>query len=66
VNTQKSIAVLPFCDLSVDGNNDFLCDGITEEVINGLSKIEGMKVISRASSFFLKTTRDLLKKLRRS
>ncbi len=52
--TQKSIAVLPFRDLSVDGQSEFICDGITEEIINALSKIDGLKVISRTSSFFFK------------
>lgn len=54
LNAQKSIAVLPFSDLSADGSNEFICDGITEEIINALAKIDGMKVISRTSSFFFK------------
>jgi TolB-like protein/AraC-like DNA-binding protein len=53
-NAQKSIAVLPFRDLSIDGSNEFICDGITEEIINALAKIDGLKVISRTSSFFFK------------
>lgn len=54
LNDQKSIAVLPFRDLSVDGSNEFICDGISEEIINALAKIDGLKVISRTSSFFFK------------
>lgn len=54
MNTQKSIAVLPFHDLSADGKNEFICDGITEEIIDALAKIEDLKVISRTSSFFFK------------
>lgn len=54
MKTKKSIAVLPFSDLSVDGSNEFICDGITEEIINALAKIDGLKVISRTSSFFFK------------
>jgi len=53
-NNKKSIAVLPFTDISIDGENEFLCDGITEEIINALATIEGLKVISRTSSFFFK------------
>jgi TolB-like protein/AraC-like DNA-binding protein len=50
----RSIVILPFSNLSLDGNNEFICDGLTEEIINALSNIDGMKVISRTSSFFFK------------
>ncbi len=49
-----SIAVLPLLNLSADTNNEYFCDGLTEELINALSKIEGLKVTSRTSSFFFK------------
>jgi len=48
---QKSIAVLPFENLSSDQENEYLADGITEEIINALSKVDGLKVTARASSF---------------
>lgn len=54
MNAQKSIAILPFSDLSLDGSNEFICDGIAEEIINALAKIDGLKVISRTSSFLFK------------
>ncbi len=54
MNSRKSIAVLPFTNLSRDGENEFFCDGITEEIINALAKIDGLKIISRTSSFFFK------------
>lgn len=50
----KSIAVLPFVNLSKGDENDYFSDGITEEVINALGKIEGLKVIARTSSFAYK------------
>ncbi len=51
---QKSIAVLPFANLSSDTENEYFSDGITEEIINALSKIEGLKVTARTSSFAFK------------
>lgn len=63
MNTQKSIAVLPFRDLSVNGNNEFICDGIAEEIINALAKIDGLKVISRTSSFFFKNHKASLEEI---
>ncbi|SHM44292.1 transcriptional regulator, AraC family [Cyclobacterium lianum] len=50
----KSIAVLPFVNTSPGTENEFFCDGITEEIINALAKIEQLKVTSRTSSFFFK------------
>jgi len=50
----NSIAVLPFASLSSDPENEFFCDGITEELLNVLAKIEGLQVISRTSSFAFK------------
>jgi len=40
--------------MSADGENEFFCDGITEEIINALAKIQQLKVISRTSSFYFK------------
>lgn len=50
----KSIAVLPFVNMSNDADNDYFCDGITEEIINALTKIKQLKVIARTSSFAFK------------
>ena len=51
---QKSIAVLPLENLSSDSENEYFADGMTEEIINALSKIDGLKVTARTSSFVFK------------
>ncbi|WP_324719361.1 helix-turn-helix domain-containing protein [Salinimicrobium sp. HB62] len=50
----RSIAVLPFVNMSSDIDNEYFCDGITEEIINALTKINQLKVIARTSSFAFK------------
>ncbi|MFK5856414.1 MAG: helix-turn-helix domain-containing protein [Bacteroidota bacterium] len=50
----KSIAVLPFVNMSASKDNEYFSDGITEEIINALAKINSLKVTSRTSSFFFK------------
>jgi adenylate cyclase len=50
----NTIAVLPFVNMSSDQNAAYFSDGITEEIINVLSKIKELKVTSRTSSFFFK------------
>jgi TolB-like protein len=52
--TFNSIAVLPFASLSSDPENEFFCDGMTEELINVLSKVDGLQVTSRTSAFAFK------------
>jgi TolB-like protein len=51
VAAEKSIAVLPLFNLGGDAKDDYLGDGISEEILTGLSKLHGLKVIGRASSF---------------
>jgi serine/threonine protein kinase/Flp pilus assembly protein TadD len=47
----KSIAVLPFANLSPDPDDEFLSDGITEEIITSLAKLQGLRVAARTSTF---------------
>ena len=54
MSTTQSIAVLPFVNMSNDIDNEYFCDGITEEIINALTKINQLKVIARTSSFAFK------------
>ncbi|HJQ71558.1 MAG TPA: protein kinase [Blastocatellia bacterium] len=49
-----SIAVLPFVNMSADPENDYFCDGLAEELINALTKIEALQVAARTSAFSLK------------
>jgi len=49
-----SIVVLPFTDLSPGKDQEFFCDGITEELINTLAKFEGLRVVARTSAFEFK------------
>ncbi|CAN5357438.1 hypothetical protein BH23GEM2_BH23GEM2_15340 [soil metagenome] len=50
----KSIAVLPFTNMSADPENEYFTDGIAEEIISALSKIQALRVASRTSSFAFK------------
>lgn len=50
----KAIAVLPFVNMSASQDNEYFSDGITEEIISALSRIKGLSVTSRTSSFFFK------------
>jgi TolB-like protein/Tfp pilus assembly protein PilF len=47
----RAVAVLPFVDLSREKDQDYLCDGLAEEILIALSKVEGVRVASRAASF---------------
>ena len=50
----KSIAVLPFVNMSNDPEQEYFSDGISEEILNSLAQIEGLKVTGRTSSFQFK------------
>ncbi len=50
----KSIAVLPFVNMSADPENEYFSDGISEEILNALTRVEGLQVTARTSSFFFK------------
>jgi adenylate cyclase len=51
---QNRIAVLPFVNMSPDADNEFFSDGITEELLNALTKVENIQVTSRTSAFAFK------------
>ncbi|AXE18444.1 AraC family transcriptional regulator [Runella rosea] len=51
---EVSIAVLPFVNMSSDPEQDFFCDGMTEEIINRLAQVSGLKIAGRTSSFAFK------------
>lgn len=60
---EKSIAVLPFVNLSSDAENEYLSDGITEELLNALSKVPGLRVPARTSSFMFKGKTNDIKEI---
>jgi serine/threonine-protein kinase len=53
---EKSIAVLPFLDLSQAKDQEYFCDGISEEILHTLAKVDGLRVVGRTSSFSFKGT----------
>jgi len=53
-DSEKSIAILPFVNMSNDPDQDYFCDGLSEELLNVLSQLDKFKVASRTSSFMFK------------
>jgi eukaryotic-like serine/threonine-protein kinase len=51
---EKSIAVLPFVDLSEAKDQEYFCDGISEEILDALAKVDTLRVVARTSSFSFK------------
>src|SRR5437667_3528308 len=51
---EKSIAVLPFVDMSQARDQEYFCDGISEEILDTLAKVDGLRVVARTSSFSFK------------
>src|SRR5512135_11005 len=59
----KSIAVLPFVNMSADPENEYFTDGIAEEIINALTKVQALRVASRTSSFAFKGKNQDIRKV---
>ena len=58
-SAEKSIAVLPFVNMSDDPANEYFSDGIAEELLNVLVKVKGLRVASRTSSFAFKENKTI-------
>src|SRR5690348_14911885 len=59
----KSIAVLPFVNMSGDAKNDYFSDGITEEILDALAQVPNLKVAARTSAFAFKGKAEDLRKV---
>lgn len=62
---KRSVAVLPFINMSADPENEYFSDGITEEIINTLSNVEGLDVASRTSVFAYKGINKMIQNIGR-
>ena len=61
----NSVAVLPFADLSPQKDQEYLCDGMTEDIIGQLSRISDLKVVSRTSVVLYRNTQKTVKEIAR-
>src|SRR5205823_130525 len=52
----RSVAVLPFADLSAEGDQEYFCDGVAEEILNALARVGGLHVPARTSCFAFRGT----------
>jgi len=59
----NSIAVLPFANMSPDPEQEYFCEGIAEELINGLGRIKNLRVASRTSAFQFKGTKHDIREI---
>jgi adenylate cyclase len=60
-----SIAVLPFVDLTSHQDQAYFCDGVTEEIVDSLTKMGGFRVAATTSSFAFRTTREDIREIGR-
>jgi serine/threonine protein kinase/Flp pilus assembly protein TadD len=60
-----SIAVLPFANLSSDPDNEYFADGVTEEIINALTRVSALDVVSRTSTFAFKGRNEDIREIGR-
>ncbi|HEV8632273.1 MAG TPA: protein kinase [Thermoanaerobaculia bacterium] len=61
----RTLAVLPFLNLSGDADQEYFCEGLAEELIHALSRLEGLRVAARSSSFRFKGQNDALARVAR-
>src|SRR5678810_53362 len=57
------LAVLPFVNMSADPENEYFSDGITEELLNALTKVDGLQITSRTSAFAFKGKNDDIREI---
>ncbi len=62
-NVERSVAVLPFVNISADPDNEYFSDGVSEEILALLAKLDSLKVVSRTSSFSYKNKPQDLKEI---
>jgi serine/threonine protein kinase/Flp pilus assembly protein TadD len=62
-SSAKSIAVLPFADMSPQRDQEYFCEGMAEEIINALTKIQALQVASRSSAFAFKGQNQDIRKV---
>lgn len=53
-SSYPSVVVLPFANISADKTQEYFCDGMAEEIIGALSKVEGLRIVARTSAFSFK------------
>jgi eukaryotic-like serine/threonine-protein kinase len=63
VETEPSIAVLPFANMSADKENEYFSDGLAEEIINALAHIPGLMVTARTSAFAFRDKEQDIRKI---
>lgn len=62
-STAPSIAVLPFVNLCPDQNNALFCDGLTDEIITSLTRVHGLRVTARTSSFAFRDRQEDVRRI---
>ena len=62
-HTSRSIAVLPFANMSHDADDEYFSDGLAEEIINALAQVPGLKVIARTSAFAFKGKNEDIRRI---
>jgi adenylate cyclase len=65
IKLKPSIAVMPFINMSADPEQEYFCDGMTEEIINALTHIENLRVIARTSCFVFKGKHEDIREIGR-